>query len=192
MYDPADGQGRVLFVGFAGGRSCLGLRGELGRTLARRRGGTFVNLDPSDEQRLLIDLVRRFVREEIVPLEHDLDPDEESLPPGVFPRLVKKTRAMGAAAGSMCPRIAVALGLISSREPCFIVDTDTPGFRMRRAVHTARSAHDATERELDKVRAPEMAIWYARSRETFGAPPATRQAVPWTIVARDLLGGGLA
>ena len=37
---------------------------------------------------------------------------------------------------------------------CFIVDTDAPGFRVRRIVHTLRSAHYATELEFDGLRVP--------------------------------------
>ena len=34
-----------------------------------------MDLELSEEQRLIVDTVRRFVRNEIVPLEADLDPD---------------------------------------------------------------------------------------------------------------------
>ena len=54
-----------------------------------------MNLQPSDEQRLLIDLVRRFVREEIVPLEAGLDPDASELEPDDHARLSGKVREMG-------------------------------------------------------------------------------------------------
>ena len=37
---------------------------------------------------------------------------------------------------------------------CFIVDTDTPGFFVRRIVHTLRNARPATEIELDDARVP--------------------------------------
>jgi acyl-CoA dehydrogenase len=37
---------------------------------------------------------------------------------------------------------------------CFIVDTDTPGFHVRRIVHTLRSTHPATELQLEDVRVP--------------------------------------
>ncbi len=49
----------------------------------------------SDEQRLLVDVVRRFVRQEIVPLEDDLDPDAGSLPPAESERLIAMTKDMG-------------------------------------------------------------------------------------------------
>ena len=37
---------------------------------------------------------------------------------------------------------------------CFIVDTDTPGFHVRRIVHTLRSAHYATELQFEDMRVP--------------------------------------
>ena len=38
-----------------------------------------MNLDPTEEQRQIVATVRRFVREEIVPLEAKLDPDASEL-----------------------------------------------------------------------------------------------------------------
>jgi alkylation response protein AidB-like acyl-CoA dehydrogenase len=37
---------------------------------------------------------------------------------------------------------------------CFIVDTDTPGFHVRRIVHTLRSAHYATELQFEDMHVP--------------------------------------
>jgi len=54
-----------------------------------------VDLELSDEQRMIVDTVRRFVREEIVPLEADLDPDASELDPADRDRLVAKTKEMG-------------------------------------------------------------------------------------------------
>ncbi|HEX2885353.1 acyl-CoA dehydrogenase family protein, partial [Vineibacter terrae] len=54
-----------------------------------------MDFDPSDEQQMLIDNVRRFVREEILPLEAKLDPDASELDPKDHARLVEKTKAMG-------------------------------------------------------------------------------------------------
>lgn len=103
---------------------------------------------------------------------------------------------------------------------CFIVETDWPGFHVRRVVHTLRSANYATELQFEDLRVPaenvlgeveggfaiandrlsrqripyaaacigvaiaaqEMAIEYARLRETFGAPLATRQSVQNMII----------
>jgi alkylation response protein AidB-like acyl-CoA dehydrogenase len=225
-----------------------------------------MDFDPTDEQRLVIDTVRRFVREEILPLEADLDPDASELEPADRDRLVAKTKAMGfygldipeeyggpgidivtrtlmaiemsqhraglyapcygvfggaglaqlyeanddqkerylyptlrgekrgffgltEPSGGSDPARAIRTtavrsgddwilngektfisgadkahyGLIFARNDasmgrsgitCFIVDTDTPGFRVRRVIHTLRSSHYATELELQDARVP--------------------------------------
>ena len=107
---------------------------------------------------------------------------------------------------------------------CFIVDTDTPGFHVRRIVHTLRSSHYATELAFEDMRVPgtnilgevnrgfaiandrltrqripyaaacisvaikaqEMAIDYAKQRETFGAPLASRQMIQAMIIDNEL------
>ncbi|MGB5758153.1 MAG: acyl-CoA dehydrogenase family protein [Acidimicrobiales bacterium] len=106
----------------------------------------------------------------------------------------------------------------------FIVDTDTPGFKVRRVVHTLRSTHYATEIDFDEMRvdntqilgelnrgfaiandrlsrqripyaagclgvaikAQEMAIDWAKSRETFGSLLAEKQAIQWMIVDNEI------
>jgi len=225
-----------------------------------------MDFDPTDEQRLVIDTVRRFLREEILPLEADLDPDASELEPADRDRLVAKTKAMGfygldipeeyggpgidivtrtlmaiemsqhraglyapcygvfggaglaqlyeanddqkerylfptlrgekrgffgltEPSGGSDPARAIRTtavrsgddwilngektfisgadraqyGLVFARNDaamgrsgitCFIVDTDTPGFRVRRVVHTLRSSHYATEIEIENARVP--------------------------------------
>jgi alkylation response protein AidB-like acyl-CoA dehydrogenase len=229
-----------------------------------------VNFELSDEQALVVDMVRRFVREEIVPLEADLDPDAGDLPAEVHAGLVEKTKKMGLhgldipeeyggpsldlvtrtliaievaqhRAGLYAPCYGVfggaglaqlyeanedqkqrylypvlrgeKRGFFGLTEPsggsdpsratkttavrdgedwilngektfisgadkadfgitfartdatpgrggitCFIVDTDTPGFRVCRVVHTLRSAHYATELEFRDCRVPHANI----------------------------------
>ena len=106
----------------------------------------------------------------------------------------------------------------------FIVDTDTPGFNVRRVVHTLRATRYATELEFVDMRVPEnqvlgevnggfgiandrlsrqripyaagclgpaivaqeMAIEWARSRETFGSVLAEKQAIQWMIVDNEI------
>jgi len=294
-----------------------------------------VDLQLSDEQTMLVESVRRFVVDEIVPLETGLDPDADELDPADRDRLVAKVRAMGLygldipaefggpgidlvtrcllavemsqhRAGLYAPCYGVfggaglaqlydanddqkqrylypllrgeREGFFALTEPsggsdparairttayrdgdewvlngtklyisgadradfgitfartgdagregitCFIVDADAPGFHVRRVVHSLRSAHYATEIEYDNLRVPhrnvvgevnggfqiandrlsrnripyaagcigvavkaqEMAIAWARERETFGAPLATRQAVQWMIVDNEI------
>ena len=54
-----------------------------------------MNLEPTEEQKAIVAQVRRFVREEIVPLEDNLDPDASELSPEDHARLVAKVKAMG-------------------------------------------------------------------------------------------------
>ncbi len=225
-----------------------------------------MDLSLTDEQELIVATVRRFVRDEIVPLEQSLDPDADELLPDDRARLVEKTRAMGLygldippayggpeldlvtrtliaietsqhraglyapcygvfggaglaqlfeatddqkerylfpllrgekrgffglteASGGSDPARAIQtravrsgdhwvinggkifisgadkadFGLVFARtDPekgrggvtCFIVDTDSPGFHVRRIVHTLRSARYATELSFEDLRVP--------------------------------------
>ena len=54
-----------------------------------------MDLELSEEQKLIVDTTRRFVREEILPLENDLDPDASALEPEDRERLTAKVKAMG-------------------------------------------------------------------------------------------------
>ncbi len=54
-----------------------------------------MDLELSEEQRLIVDTVRRFVRNEVVPLEADLDPDASELERADHERLVAQVREMG-------------------------------------------------------------------------------------------------
>jgi acyl-CoA dehydrogenase len=54
-----------------------------------------MDFELSEEQKLIVAQVRRFVREEIVPLEAKLDPDASELLPEDFARLSSKVKAMG-------------------------------------------------------------------------------------------------
>jgi len=295
-----------------------------------------MDFEPSSEQQMLIDQVRRFVREEIIPLEAKLDPDAADLEPEDYKPLTEKTKAMGLfgidipkefggpdidivtrvllaiemaqhraglyvpcygtfggaglaqifeanedqkerylyptlrgekkpffgltePSGGSDPARAIQTkaerkdngwvlngaklfisgadraqyGIVFARTDaskgragitCFIIDSDTPGFHVRRVVHTLRSSHYATELQFEDLRVPhanvlgevgkgfaiandrlsrqripyaaacigvavkaqELAIDYAKQRETFGAPLATRQAVQWMIVDNEL------
>jgi acyl-CoA dehydrogenase len=224
----------------------------------------------NEEQRMIVETVRRFVREEIVPLEADLDADAYELDPHDHERLVGMVRQMGlwqmgvpveyGGAGLSLATRCLALeemaqhraglytpcygvfggdppgqlyagtpeqqekyllpvirgekhvffgltepsggsdparaiqtkavrdgddwvingskifnsgadiadfGLVFARtDPsrgrqgitCFLVDTDTPGFQVRRIVHTLRSTHAATELSFDDMRVPHANI----------------------------------
>tara|TARA_R110002073_G_scaffold14259_4_gene58689 strand:- start:773 stop:1939 length:1167 start_codon:yes stop_codon:yes gene_type:complete len=294
-----------------------------------------MDLSLSEEQKMIVDQVRRYVRDEIWSIEDKLDPDTDELDPDDFARLTAKTEEMGLFGLDIPPEfggpdidivtrtlIAIEMsqhraglyapcyntfggaglaqmfeaneeqrekwlyptlrgekkvffglsepsggsdparaiqtravadgddyvingaklwisnadradyGLVFARtDPskgrggvtCFIVDTDTPGFHVRRIVHTLRSARYATELQFTDMRIPkanilgklnggfsiandrlsrqripyaatcigvaikaqELAIEYAKIRETFGAPLASRQAIQWMLVDNE-------
>ncbi len=54
-----------------------------------------MDLELSDEQRMLVEQVRRFVRQEVDPLEANLDPDASELSAEDHERLVGITTSMG-------------------------------------------------------------------------------------------------
>lgn len=229
-----------------------------------------MDLQLSDEQRIIVQTVRRFVQEQILPLEAEMDPDATSLPREHYERLTTMVRELGfygvdipaEYGGAGLPTVTRVLmaeemaqhraglyapcygvfgnaglaqlfeaneeqkerylrpmlrgekrgffgltepsggsdparaikttavrdgdewvingskifisgadtadfGLVFARtDPakgrggitCFIVDTDTPGFHVRRIVHTLRSASYATELEFKDMRVPHTNI----------------------------------
>ena len=54
-----------------------------------------MDLALSEEQQLIVNMVRQFVREEIVPLEEHLAPDADELPEDDYNRLVEQVKPMG-------------------------------------------------------------------------------------------------
>ena len=54
-----------------------------------------MDLTRTEEQEMIVGMVRRFVRDEILPLELDLDPDADELAPDDRARLVETTKSMG-------------------------------------------------------------------------------------------------
>jgi len=54
-----------------------------------------MDLKLSDEQKIITQTVRRYIQEEIVPLEAELDPDAYELPREEFDRLAAKVKEMG-------------------------------------------------------------------------------------------------
>ncbi len=246
----------------------------------------------TEEQEMIVGMVRRFVREEIVPLELDLDPDADSLKVEDRTRLVEKTKAMGLygldippvyggpeldlvtrtlmaiemsqhraglyapcygvfggaglaqlfeateaqkerylfptlrgekrgffglteSSGGSDPARAIQtkavrdgddwvinggkifisgadkadFGLVFARtDPdkgrngvtCFIVDTDTPGFYVRRIIHTLRSAHYATELQFEDMRVPHANVLGEVNRGfAIANDRLTRQRIPY-------------
>ena len=54
-----------------------------------------MDLELRPDQKEVILTMRRFIREEIIPLERDLDPDAYELPPARFDRLTRLPKEMG-------------------------------------------------------------------------------------------------
>ena len=251
-----------------------------------------MNLELTEEQDMIIGMVRKFVREEILPLELDLDPDTDELERDDRERLIEKTKAMGLygldippeyggpeidlvtrtlmavemaqhraglyspcygtfggaglaqlfeatdsqkekylyptlrgekrgffglsePSGGSDPARAIQtkavregddwvingsklwisgadranFGLVFARTDsdkgrngvtCFIVDTDTPGFHVRRVVHTLRSAHYATELQFVDMRVPdENILGEVNKGFAIANDRLTRQRIPY-------------
>lgn len=251
-----------------------------------------MNLELTEEQDMIIGMVRKFVREEILPLELVLDPDADELERDDRERLIEKTKAMGLygldippeyggpeidlvtrtlmavemaqhraglyspcygtfggaglaqlfeatdsqkekylyptlrgekrgffglsePSGGSDPARAIQtkavregddwvingsklwisgadranFGLVFARTDsdkgrngvtCFIVDTDTPGFHVRRVVHTLRSAHYATELQFVDMRVPdENILGEVNKGFAIANDRLTRQRIPY-------------
>ncbi len=251
-----------------------------------------MKLEMTQEQTLITGMVRKFVREEIVPLELNLDPDADELAPADRDRLVEKTREMGLyglgipaeyggpdidlmtstliaiemsqhraglyapcygtfggaglaqlfeatdeqkekylfptlrgekrgffglsePSGGSDPARAIQTkaerdgdqwiinggklwisgadkadyGLVFARTDkdkgrngvtCFIVDTDNPGFHVRRVVHTLRSAHYATELQFEDMCIPHSNILGEVNKGfAIASQRLTRQRIPY-------------
>ena len=251
-----------------------------------------MNLELTEEQDMIIGMVRKFVREEILPLELDLDPDADELERDDRERLVEKTKTMGLygldippeyggpeidlvtrtlmavemaqhraglyspcygtfggaglaqlfeatdsqkerylyptlrgekrgffglsePSGGSDPARAIQtkavregddwvingsklwisgadranFGLVFARTDsdkgrngvtCFIVDTDSPGFHVRRVVHTLRSAHYATELQFVDMRVPdENILGEVNKGFAIANDRLTRQRIPY-------------
>ena len=64
---------------------------------------------------------------------------------------------------------------------CFIVDTNTPGFHVRRIVHTLRSAHYATELQFEDMRVPhENILGKVNQGFAIANDRLTRQRIPYS------------
>src|SRR5260370_1292577 len=126
-----------------------------------------MDLGLTDEQRMIVSTVREFVRERIVPLEKELDPDSDELPGPEHARLV----AIVAEMSLYCPDVPeelrgadrAAFGITSARTEkakgrdgvtCFIIDTDADGSHVRRVIHTLRAARYAPEIQFENLRVP--------------------------------------
>jgi acyl-CoA dehydrogenase len=134
----------------------------------------------TEEQIMIVDMVSRFVRQEIVPLEMHLDPDADEVEPGVLKNLVEKTKAMGLYGLDTPPeyggpnidmvtRVLIAIEISQHRAglyaPCY------------GAFGGARQAQlfEATDKQKDKYLYPmlrgEKRVFFALSEPSGGSDP---------------------
>ena len=149
-----------------------------------------MNLDPTEEQRQIVATVRRFVREEIVPLEAKLDPDASELPREDFERLNKQVREMGfcgldipaeygGAGIDLVTRTLMAVEMAQHRAglyaPCYGVFGSAGLAQLYEATEEQKQRYllsDAARREARLLR-PDRALRRQRSRTRH--PHARRQ-----------------
>ena len=151
-----------------------------------------MDFEPSAEQQMLIDQVRRYVREEIIPLEAKLDPDAAELDPADQARLVEKTKAMGLY-GIDIPkefggpdidivtRVLLAIEMAQHRAGLYVAllrhlrrRRPRPDLRGQRGPEGALPLSDAARRE-EAVLRPHRAVGRQRSRRAPSRPrPSAR------------------
>ena len=140
-----------------------------------------MDLALSDEQRLIVDLVRRFVREEIEPLEASLDPDADELPPEELARLAAMTKEMGlygldtppAYGGpdiDMVTRSLIAFEMSQHRAglyaPCY------GAFGGARQAQLFEASDEQKEKYLYPMLRGERKVFFALSEPSGGSDPA--------------------
>jgi len=159
-----------------------------------------IDFTPTDEQRALVDTVRRFVQNEIVPVEHDLDPDAGQLPGEVHTRLAKRVEQMGLHAWDApaevggpgldtVTKVLLAIEMSQHRAglyaPCYGV------FGGAGLAHLYEASEDQKERYLYPTLRGERSGFFALSEPSGGSDPA--RAIRTTAV-RDgddwVLNGG--
>ena len=135
----------------------------------------------SEEQQLILDLVRRFVREEVLPLEEDLDPDADELAPEDLERLSDITKDMGlygldtppAYGGpdiDMVTRTLIAFEMSQHRAglyaPCY------GAFGGARQAQLFEASEDQKERYLYPMLRGEKKVFFGLSEPSGGSDPA--------------------
>lgn len=135
----------------------------------------------TEEQTMIVDMVKKFVQQEIIPLENNLDPDADELDPETLSKLVDKTKKMGlygldtppeygGPEINMVTRTLLAIECSQHRaglySPCYY------------AFGGARQAQlfEATEAQKDKYLYPmlrgEKRVFFALSEPSGGSDPA--------------------
>lgn len=140
-----------------------------------------MDLELSEEQKLLVSSVRRFVREEIVPLEAGLDPDAYELPEADHKRLSDKVRQMGLYGLGIPPkhggpevdmvtRALLAIEMSQHRAGIYAPCYETFGGTVLAQLYEANE--DQKKRYLDPLLRGEMQACFALTESSGGSDPA--------------------
>ncbi len=142
-----------------------------------------------DELRILREQIRRFIREEIVPLEQRIDPDAPGIPDEDFERLSAKTKAAGLWALGAPEEYGG--GGLDTFSMCVVLRGDVaaphgalqPGLRRVRPLSAAGDLGRDARRRSRSTRCPRSARAGGRSspspsRRAARIPPARSSAAP--------------
>ena len=140
-----------------------------------------IEFTPTEEQRALVDIVRQFVRKEILPLETELDPDAGQLPADDHERLAKRVDQMGLSAWDApaevggpgldtVTQVLLAIEMSQHRAglyaPCYGV------FGGAGLAHLYEASEDQKERYLYPTLRGERHGFFALSEPSGGSDPA--------------------
>ena len=140
-----------------------------------------MDLALTEEQKLIVDNVRRFVREEVAPLEAHLDPDADEISPGDFERLSKITQDMGLYGLDTPPeyggpdinvvtRTLMALEMTQHRAGLYVPCYNTFGGARQAQMFEATEAQK--ERYLYPMLRGELKTFFGLSEPSGGSDPA--------------------
>lgn len=140
-----------------------------------------MDLELSEEQRLLVASVRRFVRDEIVPLEAGLDPDAYELPEADHRRLSDRVRQMGLYGLGIPPqhggpdvdmvtRALLAIEMAQHRAGIYAACYGTFGGTVLAQLYEANQ--DQKQRYLEPLLRGELQACFALSEPSGGSDPA--------------------
>ena len=140
-----------------------------------------MDLALTEEQKLIVDNVKRFVREEVVPLEAHLDPDADEISPQDFERLSKMTQDMGLYGLDTPPeyggpeinvvtRTLMALEMTQHRAGLYVPCYNTFGGARQAQMFEATPAQK--ERYLYPMLRGELKTFFGLSEPSGGSDPA--------------------
>lgn len=140
-----------------------------------------MDLALTEEQKLIVDNVKRFVREEVVPLEAHLDPDADEISPQDFERLSKMTQDMGLYGLDTPPeyggpeinvvtRTLMALEMTQHRAGLYVPCYNTFGGARQAQMFEATQAQK--ERYLYPMLRGELKTFFGLSEPSGGSDPA--------------------